>query len=55
MMKKLEIGMRSLKEMGADVLEAWKNVEAGRKVGPREALYFSRLKGKIGSDTISSG
>ena len=42
-MKKLEIGMRSLKEMGADVLEAWKNVEAGRKVGSREALYFSSM------------
>ena len=43
MKKKLEIGMRSLKEMGADVLEAWKNDEAGRKVSPREALYFASM------------
>lgn len=42
-MKKLEIGMRSLKEMGADVLDAWKNVEAGHKVEPREALYFANM------------
>jgi predicted transcriptional regulator len=43
MMKKLEIGMRSLKEMSGDVLEAWKNAEAGRKVAPREALYFASM------------
>ena len=42
-MKKLEIGMRSLKEMGADILEAWKSAEAGREVVPREALYFANM------------
>ena len=42
-MKKLEVGTRSLSGMGADVLEAWKRVEAGREVVPREALYFSDM------------
>ena len=44
MKKKLEIGMRSLKEMGADVLDVWNNDEAGRKVSPREALYFASMQ-----------
>lgn len=42
-MKKLEIGTRSLKEMGADVLEAWKRAEASEEVVPREALYFADM------------
>ena len=42
-MKKLEVGTRSLKEMGADVLEGWQRAEAGREVTPREALYFADM------------
>jgi predicted transcriptional regulator len=43
MMKKLEVGTRSLKEMSADVLGAWKRAEADREVAPREALYFADM------------
>lgn len=42
-MKKLEIGARSLKEMGADILEAWSDAKAGRAVAPRQALYFANM------------
>lgn len=42
-MKKLEVGTRSLKEMGSDILEAWKRAEADREVAPREALYFADM------------
>jgi len=42
-MKKLEIGARTLKEMGADILEAWHDAEAGRPVTPRQALYFANM------------
>jgi predicted transcriptional regulator len=43
MMKKLEVGTRSLNEMGADVLEAWKRAETSQEVAPREALYFADM------------
>lgn len=42
-MKKLEIGTRSLKDMGADILEAWSAAEAGHPVASREALYFATM------------
>ncbi|MCE5180192.1 MAG: hypothetical protein LLG15_00145 [Betaproteobacteria bacterium] len=42
-MKKLEIGTKSLKQMGADVLEAWQAAEAGQNVAPRQALYFGNM------------
>lgn len=42
-MKKLEVGTRSLKEMGADVLDAWKHAAAGREGATREALYFADM------------
>lgn len=42
-MKKLEIGTKSLKQMGTDVLEAWKDAEAGQSVTPRQALYFANM------------
>ena len=42
-MKKLEIGTKTLQEMGEDVLEAWKGAEAGRRIAPRQALYFANM------------
>lgn len=42
-MKKLEIGTKTLKQMGADVLEAWQAAEAGQNVAPRQALYFANM------------
>ncbi len=46
-MKKLEIGTRSLKEMGADFVEAWKAAEQGAAV-PAEALYFRDMPQLLG-------
>lgn len=43
MMKKLEIGTKTLKQMGTDVLEAWKAAEAGQSVAPRQALNFANM------------
>lgn len=42
-MKKLEIGTKSLKEMGTDLLHAWKSAETGQRVSPRQALYFANM------------
>lgn len=43
MKKKLEIGTKTLKQMGADVLEAWNAAEARQQVMPRQALYFANM------------
>lgn len=42
-MRKLEIETKSLKEMGMDILSAWKAIESGTDIAPREALYFSTM------------
>ena len=42
-MNKIEIGVQSLKQMGADMLAAWNATEQGHPPPPREALYFSDM------------
>lgn len=43
MKKKLEIGTKTLKQMGADMLEAWKNAEAGPRACQRIEAGFSNV------------
>lgn len=42
-MKKLEIGTKALKQMGADMLEAWKDAEAGSRVCQRIESGFANV------------
>lgn len=43
-MNKVEIGVQSLKQMGADILAAWNAAEQGNQPVPKEALYFSDMQ-----------
>lgn len=52
-MKKLEVGTRSLKEMGADILGAWQCAEVGQEITPREALYFADMSLLLSSLTAA--
>ena len=50
-MKKIEIGVQSLKQMGADILAAWNAAEQGNPPPLREALYFSDMHGLLSTLT----
>lgn len=42
-MRKVEIGVQSLKQMGVDILAAWNVAEQGNPPPTKEALYFSDM------------
>ena len=41
--KKIDIGIKDLKESLKDFAETWKKVEAGRKVRKEEGIYFDSI------------
>ncbi|MBI5741185.1 MAG: hypothetical protein HZA16_10750 [Nitrospirae bacterium] len=41
--KKINIGIKGLKESLRDFAETWKNLEAGRKVKKEEGIYFDSI------------
>lgn len=50
-MSKIEIGVQSLKQMGADILAAWNAAEQGDLPPAKEALYFSDMHGLLSTLT----
>ena len=41
--KKIDIGIKELKESLGDFVKTWKNLEAGRKVKKDEGIYFESI------------
>lgn len=41
--KKIDVGIKGLKESLKDFAEAWKSLEAGKKIKKEEGLYFDSI------------
>jgi predicted transcriptional regulator len=41
--KKIDIGIKGLKESLGDFVKTWKNLEAGKKVKKEEGIYFESI------------